>query len=71
MGGLENKSQEVGSRKTGEKKKVQVEILAYQEEQSLPEKLHECWCQEVVTSGHDASKNVESARSGFWLPTES
>ena len=35
---LENKSQEVGSTRTSEKKEVQSEILACQEEQSLPGK---------------------------------
>ena len=61
---LENKSQEVGSQKKSEKEEVQVEILAYQE-YSLPEELHEGGCQQVVTSGHGASKNVGSACSGF------
>ena len=43
---------------------MQVEILAYQE-YSLPEELHEGGCQQVVTSGHGASKNVGSTCSGF------
>ena len=38
---LENKSQEVGSERESEKKEVQSETLAHQEEQSLPEEPHE------------------------------
>ena len=42
-----NKSQEAGSeRKT--RRKVQGEVVDYQEEQSLSEELHESGCQEVA-----------------------
>ena len=63
--GLENKSQEVGSQGTGEEEEVQIEILDHQEEYSFPEELHEGGCQEFVTSGHGASKNLGSTCSGF------
>ena len=59
--GLENWSKEVGSQGKSEKKEVQNEILVHQEEQTLPEELHEGGCQEVAMSGYGASKNVESA----------
>ena len=40
---------------------MQSEILAFQEEQGLPTKLHEGGSHEVVASGHGAIKNVQSA----------
>ena len=43
---------------------MQSEILAHQEEQALPEELHEGAGKEVVMSGYGASKNVRSACSG-------
>ena len=56
--GLENKSQEVGCKRRSEKKDVQSEIVAYQEEESFPEELHEggvsisyyerAWCQQEL-----------------------
>ena len=39
--GLENQSQEVGSERKSKKEKVQGEILAHQEEQGVPEEVHE------------------------------
>ena len=47
---------------------MQREILAHQEEQSLPKDLHEGGGQEVAASGYGATKNVESTCSGD--PTE-
>ena len=43
---------------------MQSKILAFQNEQSLSNELHEGWGQEVVTSGDGASKDVESTCSG-------
>ena len=48
------------SERKSEKKQVQGEILAHQEELSFPGELHESSGQESVTSGYGASKNVES-----------
>ena len=39
------------------------DILAYQEEQGFPEELHEGGGQEVVTSGHGVSEELESSCS--------
>ena len=61
---LEKKSQELGSKRKSEKGEMHSEILACQEEQGLPKKLHEGGSQEVVTSGYGASKNLESSCSG-------
>ena len=62
---LENKSQEVGSERKSQKKEVQSETLAHQEEQSLPEEPHEGGRgQEVVTSGHGANNDLVSSCSG-------
>ena len=47
-----------------EQARRQVEILDYQEE-SFSTELHESGSQECATSGHDASKNLESTCSGF------
>ena len=57
---IENKSQEVGSERKSEEKKVQGEVLDYQAEQGFPEGLHESGCQEVVACRHDASNNIGS-----------
>ena len=43
---------------------VQSEILAHQEEQSLPKELHESGGQEVATCGYDASKGLGNPSSG-------
>ena len=43
------------------RRKVQSEVLDYQEEQGVPKELHEGGCQEVASCRHDASKNVEGA----------
>ena len=48
---------------------MQIEVLDHQEEQSLPEELHEGGRQEVAEWRHDASKNVEGACSRK-APTE-
>ena len=58
---FENQSQEVGSERKSKKEEVQGEILVHQEEQGLPEELHEGGGQEVVTSGYGASEDVGSA----------
>ena len=52
-------SKEVGSQRKSEKKEVQNEILAYEEEQGVPEEVHEEEGQEVATSGYCA--DVESS----------
>ena len=54
-----------------EKKKVQGEVLDYQEEQSLWEELHESGCQEVAACGHDASKDLGESKQWRWLPRRS
>ena len=61
---LSTRGQEVGSKSKSEKKEVQNEILAHQEEQSLPEDLREGGCQEVVTSRHGANNDLGSSCSG-------
>ena len=43
---------------------MQSEILAHQEKQGFPKELHEGGCQEVITSGHGTSKNLESSCGG-------
>ena len=48
---------------------MQGEILAHQEEQGIPTKLHDGGRQEVVTSGYGASKDVGSSCTGV-APTE-
>ena len=48
---LENQSQEFGSERKSEKNEVQSEILAYQEEQSLPEELHEGGVKKLLRAG--------------------
>ena len=62
--GLENKCEEVGRERKSETEEVQGEILDHSEEQGLSEELHEGWGQEVATSGHGASKDVESSCRG-------
>ena len=52
-----------------EKEEVQREILAYREDQSLPEELHEGGGQEVAASGYGASKKWEVHAVGM-APTE-
>ena len=60
--GLGNLSKEVGSqKKKRERREVQNEILAHQEEQGFSEELHEDGGQEVATSGYGASKDLGSA----------
>ena len=49
------------SQRKSEKKEMQGESLAHQNEYSLPEELHEGWCEEVVKNGTGASKGVGSA----------
>ena len=64
--GFENKSQEVGSERKSKKEEVQGEILAYQEEQRLPEELHEGGGQEsCYERGDGVREDVESACNGF------
>ena len=48
---------------------MQGEVLYYQEEQGLPEELHESGSQEVATCRHDASKDVGAHAVGM-SPTE-
>ena len=48
-----------------ERKEVQSEILAYQQEQGIPEEPREDGGQEVATSGYGASKDVVSSCSGM------
>ena len=45
---LENQSQEVGSERKSKKEEGQGEILAYQQEKSLPKELHGSLGQEIV-----------------------
>ena len=62
--GFENESKKVGGQRISEEEEVQGEILAYQEEQSLPKELYEGGCQESVTCRYDAGKDVASSFSG-------
>ena len=62
---LRTRVKKLGAKEKSEEKKVQGEVLDYQEEQGLPKDLHEGGCQDVVTSEYGASKNVESARSSY------
>ena len=60
---LRMRVKDLGAKEKREKKEVQSEILANQEERSFPEELHDGGDQEVAASGFGASKNVESACS--------
>ena len=62
--GSENKSQEVGSKRKSEEEEVESEILAHQEEYSLPEEPCEGGGQETLTCRNDASKDSGCPCSG-------
>ena len=53
-------SQEVGTERKSERKRVQGEVLDYQEEHCFPEEFHESGCQQVVACGYDTSKDLGS-----------
>ena len=54
----------LGAKEKARRKKCKIDVLDYQEEWNFPKKLHEGGCQEVITSGHGTSKNLESSCSG-------
>ena len=58
-----NQSQEVGSKRKSGKEEVQGEIIAHQEEQSLPNVLHEGGGQEVAENRYGTSKSVVRERT--------
>ena len=62
--GLENQSRESGSERKSDKKEVQGESLARQEEKRLPEELHESGGQEAVTSWRERGELMPWR----WLP---
>ena len=66
---LENQSQEFGSERKSEKNEVQSEILAYQEEQSLPEELHEGGVKKLLRAGMVPARTWGAHAAGM-APTE-
>ena len=66
---LENQSQEFGSEGKSEKNEVQSEILAYQEEQSLPEELHEGGVKKLLRAGMVPARTWGAHAAGM-APTE-
>ena len=49
--GPQNEDRAAGSEGEGVKKRVECEILAFQETSSLSNKLHEGWCEELAEDG--------------------
>ena len=63
--GLENTNQAAGSEREIEEEKEQCEVLAHQEEQNLPEKLHEERGEEAVENLLGPRKSVDRASRGY------
>ena len=63
---LRTRVKRLGAKEKSEEEEVHGEIFVHQEEQGLPEEVHEDGGQEVATSGYGASKDVESLCGKVW-----